>query len=279
MSKEKGGLGVRFIPSHLDGHYRPTPVVGEMFAAYDRQMASRLFQYSRGFLELQIGFARRVSRVTGAPLAECLREFTMLESSELFGTRRDPAAWQEFIAGVDLCKTSLVDWAEEFYLARLHDRPSPSTGVRVGCFLFDYIPDDHSVSLHLLRDPSGESTLGHLHRAKRIRELHDLFQVIKNDCPDAVLVRGRSWLYHIDAYRSLYPPEYLATAKPIGYVTNGPSLWGQFVATSGLREPAASDFRAKVECADSQQVCVGCFPFDVLSPECSIEVFYRHFGV
>ena len=30
-------------------------------------------------------------------------------------------------------------------------------------------------------------------------------------------MRGGSWLYNIDAYRRLFPPEYLASTKPVGY--------------------------------------------------------------
>ncbi len=242
-------------------------------------MALAMFQYAREFVELQVEFARRVSVVVDLPLEDSLRDYTMLESGELFGTRNDPGAWLSFVDGIGRRRGSLAGWAYEFYLERLKERPAPNTSARIGCFVFDYTPADRSISLHLLRDPARKGTLSRRHRGERQREIREMFRTISADYPSATLVRGRSWLYHIDAYRCLFPPAYLASAKSIGYVTKGPSLWGQFVARDGkLREPASSAFMAQVEAAKSEVALLRSFPFDVLALASPIAVFDRHFG-
>ena len=79
------------------------------------------------------------------------------------------------------------------------------------------------------------------------------------------MVRGGSWLYNIEAYRRLFPPEYGQTAQPVD---------DEF---RFLAQPASRSFLA---CLEQQTTVAGlkqCFPLHVLQPACAIYYFYRFY--
>ena len=103
---------------------------------------------------------------------------------------------------------------------------------------------------------------------------------IRTRHPDARTVRGGSWLYNIEPYCRLFPPEYIATAEPVGYELPFWALWGQFLRGGFRIDQAAADaFLAAIQEADSTEECEQCFPYQVLRPECDIQHFYRYFGI
>jgi hypothetical protein len=87
--------------------------------------------------------------------------------------------------------------------------------------------------------------LGPLHRSKiahRRRELAHVFALVRERYPTAAQVRGISWLYHLDAYRRLFPPDYGASSTPAARVRLcGLSSWGQFITHEGAIKPALRD--------------------------------------
>ena len=93
-------------------------------------------------------------------------------------------------------------------------------------------------------------------------------------------VRGGSWLYNIPTYLRLFPPDYVKTAKPVGYETMFWALWGQFIGRKGsIRQSTASQF---LDCLSRQKTvdgCLQCFPYQVLRPECSVETFYDFYSL
>jgi hypothetical protein len=58
------------------------------------------------------------------------------------------------------------------------------------------------------------------------------------------------------------------------------ALWGQFLTKEGqVREKMASDF---LHCAEEQETLEAtkqCFPYLPLRPKCSIDYFYRFYGI
>ena len=151
-----------------------------------------------------------------------------------------------------------------------------------GCFSYVYPwRGTRKLRLHFEnRETSEHGTLSKERMATRKAELLAMFQYIQANHSDVETVRGGSWLYNIAAYRRLFPPDYVKTAKPVDYETMFWALWGQFVARNGsIREPAASQF---LECLGKQQTvedCLQCFPYQVLRPECSIEIFYDFYNL
>ena len=96
---------------------------------------------------------------------------------------------------------------------------------------------------------------------------------------DARAIRGRSWLYNLEAYRRLFPADYAASATPEPGVINlhGNSSWGQMIDS---REAVRPEFRATLlaNLADiDPEAPWRAFPLQVLrvtAPIASFEAFY-----
>ena len=81
-------------------------------------------------------------------------------------------------------------------------------------------------------------------------------------------------------YRKLFPPAFLAIAKPGKQDYPGMTLWGQFVDRDGqVRQPQAVRF---IECLERQitlEGLLGCFPLSLLYLEAPVEVFSPYYGI
>ncbi len=225
----------------------------------------------RAFFDLQFRFATAVAAVTGLSLSDALLGYTSLYLR--FGLPRpiapaDPG-WQDYVLGLHTADDPL-EWTWQF--ARTHLRP-PS-GEWFGCFAY-HLAEPGVVHLHFEhRDPSGESPLSAARLPVRAAELRAMFRAIAARHPEARTVRGGSWLYNLPAYASLFPPEYLRTARPVARF-QAADRWGQFLDRHGrVREAMARAFLACVSRQTSLEGLAACFPYPVLAPECGIQVFY-----
>jgi hypothetical protein len=94
-----------------------------------------------------------------------------------------------------------------------------------------------------------------------------------------VRVVGASWLYNVDAYRRLFPPAYLATARVLPGRFRHMPLWGQFVDRRGaIRERAARELRERVGRVSAVDGLDACFPLPVLTVEAPVGEFVRFYG-
>lgn len=236
-------------------------------------------RYSKGFLDLQIQFAQRVAVLKHTELGPMLAEHTALRNllnvSISLEDQSDPT-WQAFVNTV---KSGGDDSAYEFYLAHPAE-DNDANRLRFGCFYFVYpFRGTRVVRLHF-ENRLGIPVLNRESLALRQSELKSMFAYIHQQHPEAERVRGGSWMYHIEAYRRLFPPEYIAAAVPVGYETGFFSLWGQFLRADGtVREPAAAQFLRCIEQQTSIDDYLKCFPYEVLRPECSIDKFYQFYEV
>jgi hypothetical protein len=86
--------------------------------------------------------------------------------------------------------------------------------------------------------------------------------------PGADRLRGGSWLYHLTSYRSLFPPEMLATARavPIEDELTFLALWGQFVHADGtLRAATVGPFENAITQARDRKDLLAAFPLAKLA--------------
>ena len=243
-----------------------------------------MIQYAKEFLILQVRFAQKIAEVSNQALKDVMIDYTMLRN--LFDLRVSHdipnPLWDEFIEG--LCVSdNPEDWTYNFYLKRITVKSDISDERRFfGCFSYIYPwRGTKKLRLHFEnRETSNHGTLSKERMAIRKSELSAMFRYVQANHPDVETVRGGSWLYNIPAYLRLFPPDYVKTAKPVGYETAFWALWGQFIARSGsVREPAASQF---LKCLGKQQTtedCLQCFPYQVLRPECSIGIFYDFYNL
>lgn len=240
-----------------------------------------MIRYSKTFLELQIRFARRLASLMSVELGQVLAEHTVLRHllnvSISLADQSDPI-WQAFVSGISQ-HVDNADWAYAYYqaypaLEEVSDKP------RFGCFYSTYpFRGMPVVRLHF-ENRTAARVLSREAVALRQSELRSLFADIQRRHPEAERVRGGSWLYNVEAYKRLFPSEYINSAVSVGYETGFFSLWGQFLRADGhVREPAAAQFLQCLAQQESVEACLMCFPYAVLRPECSIEAFYQFYNI
>lgn len=250
----------------------------------------------REYLEPQIRFAQFVAKKWGKPIDEVLLTHTQLHS--YLGQRipegqtSDNPVWSEYIEKVakNCPPEELADRTYEFYTQPHEKLPRLSAeNLKFGCFTFDYHrtdPENATIEIHFgNHDEDGKSPLSKEKRERRIQDLKFMFQYI-HDNPDKYpqpkkTISGSSWLYNIDAYRSLFPVSYIQSAEVQKRTTfKGGGCWGQFVDHRGnIKKDAQAEFFKNLESIDTEQNLYQAFPLKTIRVQAPIEDFYAHFGI
>jgi hypothetical protein len=219
------------------------------------------------FAQLHLRYARRAQAVTGLPLRTALAEWT-------------PAAR---MAG-DWWPTSAVsqDALSPDALAGAYTRRAGlfPTGPGVSCFRVAAEPGDTVLRLHFA-NAEGRGVLSAARLPQRRAELAEVLAAAIRRYPKARTVRGGSWLYHLPAYRSLFPASLLTTAaaadpaEELRYM----ALWGQFVrGDTELYRPRVVRFEAAITAARDRQALLAAFPLaklDWQGPAAELLAFLR----
>ena len=238
-------------------------------------------RYARAFFALQLEFARRVSAIAGLPMADAVFTHTNLYIRFGLGRDFDPThpGWREYLAGLHETDDH-AGWTYRFYLARPPRAGAPPLVATSGCFAYARL-DESRIRLHFdSAETDGRSPLGIERRDQRRAELAHLFAHVKRSAPGPLRVVGASWLYNLEAYRRLFPPAYLSTARVLPGRYRHMPLWGQFVDRRGeVREKPAAELRARLMRQSSLESLDECFPLQVLGLEAPVSEFYDFFGV
>lgn len=233
---------------------------------------------SLAYFELQTRIAAAVRRVLGVSTEESFRRFTTFYKIAVDNDagsppdrwRFDPThpRWREFVKAVEVgADPARYVWAQSEW--EFSGR----------CFGYDYWPQQRTVRIHFGSSPDGlalrpEST------GARMAELQAIVAEVLNQHPEAAFVRGTSWLYHIPAYRRLFPPNYVAALAPVGYLHPFTALWGQFLDRFGELKPALSEpFIRIMSTAETLDQLNAAFLVPVLATTGSFREFRRHYDV
>jgi hypothetical protein len=93
-------------------------------------------------------------------------------------------------------------------------------------------------------------------------------------------VIGASWLYNLPAYRGLFPPSYLATARVIDGRFRSMPRWGPFLDRRGaIRESVRREFLDRLGRQPGMDRLDRCFPLPVLSLDASATEFYDFYRI
>jgi hypothetical protein len=159
-----------------------------------------------------------------------------------------------------------------------HD--APAVVGTFGCFAYAWLGEDR-IRLHFRNaEPDGCSPLGIERQRQRGADLAALLEHVERRGPQPRSVVGASWLYNLEAYRRLFPPVYLATARVSQGRFQHMPLWGQFLDRRGeLREPGTSQFLERLGRQTSLDTLDECFPLPVLRLEAPVREFYDFYGV
>ncbi|MCB1683668.1 MAG: hypothetical protein R3E82_13840 [Pseudomonadales bacterium] len=245
--------------------------------------ASRL----RDYFDLQLRFAEAVAAGTDVDFAEAVTFYTNLHRRFGYGRIVDGQVadgWRGYLGqltGLD-SHDARVALTQAFFCSAPPE-PLPGGDRQFGCFGYD-VPDGQGVvRIHFGNFDSADGT-GPLDRSKRDRRMSELarmFLMIRRRHRDARTVVGTSWLYHVPAYRRLFPRQYVQAREVLtaGHRFDGMSSWGQFIDHTGrVKAPVRVAFLRNLTRLDPQRLWT-VFPYPALRTEAPVEIFHDHFSV
>lgn len=251
------------------------------FIRADRsERAARL----RGYFDLQLRFGELLAERAARPLVEVVTTHTNLHRR--FGLGRIGEAgvaplWREYLEGLVDCTghRARVSWTHACFL-RGEDERAPAEQRRFGCFACDPPSPDGEVRIHFSNaDQDGISPLSSTRMARRRAELEAMFSWLAERYPNARQVRGTSWLYHLPAYRRLFPPAYTAfPVIPERLSFHGSSSWGQLLDHRERVKPAArAAFLARLPALEPTRLRE-LFPLPALKVTAPLALFLDFYG-
>lgn len=237
-------------------------------------------RYPRSYLELQVEFAAKVASASNLTLSAALLGFTNLY--RIFGLGWERSAshpiWQDFVRSISQSSDAALR-ACETYEARYHCVNLDPDDETWGCFSYWYDESEKSVRLHFSdRDLDGVSPLAQSRLQVRRAELRSMFTAIARRHPEARMVRGASWIYHLRGYRRIFPPLYTVNRTQVTPNYQARSVWGQFLRSGfRLNEGTARILRHRISKWRKGDDLASCFPYSVLGCFAEICVFYDFF--
>lgn len=240
------------------------------------------------YFDVQLRLARRMAELTGRPLSEMALNHTNLHRRLGLGvwSGGPPArGWAPFAARLEALgdlPAQVALMVEAYGEAPPEVLPHPGQ-FGFGCFAHEPRGDDGAVRIHFYNlDTDAQG--GPLARAKigrRSGELARLVAHVAQTCPPETPIRGGSWLYHLEAYRRLFPPDYVASRAPHpGPIRlRGTATWGQVIDS---QERVRSDVRdavvANLDRLDPEAPW-RVFPFQMLAVRAPLSAFLEFYGL
>ena len=237
--------------------------------------------FAKGFFDLQFSFAESVRELSGSSLEAALLEYTNFYVR--FGLGRDfkpdHEGWQRYISGIRSAAYGR-EWTYRSYLAEPEAKTGPRVVATSGCFSYAR-SDENFVRLHFRNMDSDDcSPLGRARAELRRAELAALFAHLGPSVGRETPIVGASWLYNLQAYRRLFPPDYVSCARPIQGAFRSMGLWGQFLnRRGGVRETMAESFLNNIAKSSNLGDLGRCFPFQALSVTAPAREFCDFYGV
>ena len=237
-------------------------------------------KFPQAFFALNFRFAERVAEVTSYDLETALLRCTHLYLRFGLGRAFDSknSLWQEYLAGLRDA-VDQVAWTYQFYLRQYAREKAPAASP-FGCFSYA-VWSEQRIRIHFHNaDPAPWRPLSRTRMHVRLLELQHMFAHICTHVPEATTVIGGSWLYNIDAYRRLFPPEFSASAYQGKDELQFMLLWGQFLTWDGqIKQATGQAFAAYLSQQYTMAELEVCFPYAVLRVESPITMFYHYYHV
>jgi hypothetical protein len=235
----------------------------------------------RDYFDLQLCFAEAAAATAALPLADAVAHYTTFYRRFGFGRWHDAPiapAWHTYTARLLTLEThdQRLAWTQAFFAQSPPER-LPQGRQQFGCFGCDPPDAEGGVRIHFTNhDTDGIGPLSRTKIEKRRQELHVMFTYVRHTYAEAKAVRGGSWLYHLDAYRRLFPPVY-GDSRVIQEGTahlQGTSSWGQFLDHhDGIKTALRAQFVAQLTRLNIQRLWES-FPLPTYSTQAPIQAFY-----
>lgn len=228
-----------------------------------------------------------MSEPTGTSVGECAFRVTNFHRRLGFGVPEEAPSgeWRAYADGLDALDDlpAQVAWTREAFVAgREEVLPLPGQA-GFGCFACDPPGPDGAIRIHF-HNKDTDADGGPLTAAKagrRRAELSALVRHVAEVYPGASAIRGKSWLYNLEAYRRLFPPDYAASralaAGPLKL--QGTSSWGQLIDGREAIRPGPRDAFVRNLARLDPAAPWTAFPLRVLSTEAPLESFAAFYRV
>jgi len=234
------------------------------------------------YFALQLAFAEHMAGLKRLPLATAVARYTNFHKRFGLGDGGpDPSspAWLDYIGPLvahDAAADRLV-WTKRFFAAQPPIAlASNQTGF--GCFACESPTEAGDLQIHFQNRELGldDGPLSSARRSARMAELTAMFGFIRQTYPMARTVVGGSWLYNLEAYRRLFPPQYGASRRlPDGHVRlTGTSSWGQFIDHREAIKPEARDQFIATWASLDPDAPWRSFPLQAMRTRAPIELFF-----
>ena len=240
----------------------------------------------RDYFDLQLCFAEAVAATAALPLAEAVSQCTNFYRRFGLGRWQDAPiapAWNTYAAQLMTLETHehRVAWTQACFAQAPPERLPPGQR-QFGCFSCDPPDAEGMVRIHFAnRDHDGISPLSRTKIEARRQELRAMFTYVKHTYADAQAVRGGSWLYHLEAYRRLFPPVYGDSRAVLEGITRfqGTSSWGQFLDhREGVKPALRAQFLEKLNKLDLQRLWE-VFPLPACRAQAPLQAFYDFYNI
>jgi hypothetical protein len=241
----------------------------------------------RDYFALQLQFAEVVAAKAALPLVEMVEQYTNFYRRFGFGIWQDAPrvpAWDHYKAHLQTLEThdKRLAWTQAFY-AQLPPERLPAGRQQFGCFGCDPPDADGRVRIHFTNhDTDGTSPLSQAKMGARRQDLQALFTYVQHTHAGAARsVLGGSWLYHLEAYRRLFPPVYgeSRVVQEGNAHLQGQTCWGQFLDHHNAVRPALREqLLANLATVDVQRLWKA-FPVPTYHVQAPIQAFYDLYQV
>jgi hypothetical protein len=236
----------------------------------------------RDYFALQLHFADVVAAKAALPLTEVVEQYTNFYRRFGFGIWQDAPLvpeWYQYKAHLQTLATydQRLAWTQTFY-AQLPPERLPAWRQQFGCFGCDPPDADGRVRIHFTnQDTDGTSPLSRAKMGARRQDLHALFTYVQHTHAEAAQsVLGGSWLYHLEAYRRLFPPVYgeSRVVQEGNAHLQGQTCWGQFLDHhEAVRPVLRGQLLANLAKVDMQRLWEA-FPLPTYTVQAPIQAFY-----
>jgi hypothetical protein len=192
--------------------------------------------------------------------------------------------WKEYAKAVHASTDVL--WVTEHFFANSGEMRDHSKD-DFWPFRYDYNERDGVPTIHVhfgslgFKEPIdlGPGLLSKERYEEQRDKLRAMFTEIKHSHPQAKIVRGRSWLYNVEAYRRLYPAEYSDSRVLSLGGFNGGGRWGQFRNGDGtVNRELSQQFLQNITHLERDNL-EAAFPIQTWSVSAPIEAFYKEYGI
>ena len=239
-------------------------------------------KYPKELINLIIQYAKKRSQISRLELIESIKNFTpvyYLIGNYDWEFKEDSIYWQEFLQRYENGE-DLVELVYDMYIKNYQEF---SNFKWFGCFRYSFIEYEEGngvVKLHFLNNcTSKEGPLALSQRGKRLQELKDLFEDVKENHPNAKYVQGGSWLYNLESYRRLFPKEYFKNIESISPKPQRLVIWGQFINSEwGVKKDMAEEFLSRLKKAKTEKDLENVFELKEMFPKGDIKYFYDFYS-